>query len=64
MQASLSLRDIALEVIRKLPASTSAEEIMYQINLVANILEGLKDAEQGNTLSTADVLLKVKTWQK
>jgi len=64
MQATISLRDMAVEAIKQLPDTASAEEMMYQINLVANVIEGLKDVEAGRTYTTDEVLQKVKKWQK
>jgi len=37
---------------------------MYEINFVAQVLEGLKDAEDGRLLSTEDLLAKVDQWGK
>ena len=63
MQKTLSLRDIAVEVIKNLPSTSSLEEIMYQLNFVAKILEGLEDEQKGKLLTTEDLLKQVQTWQ-
>ena len=63
-QATAPLRDVAVEVIRKLPRTSSAEEIMYQINFVANVLQGLQDADEGKTYTTEEVLKKLELWRK
>ncbi len=42
----------AIEAIKKLPDGCSTEDIMYQICFVSQVLEGLKDAEEGRVLST------------
>lgn len=49
MQTRISLRDVAIEAIKQLPESASVEEMMYQLDLVANVVEGLKDVEAGRT---------------
>lgn len=64
MQATISLKDMAVEAIRQLPDTASAEEMMYQISLVENVIEGLKDVEAGRTFTTDEVLQKIKQWQK
>lgn len=58
-----TLRDAAIEVIRTLPAAASLDEIMYQINMVAQVLEGLKDKEDGKVTSTDDLLKELEQWQ-
>lgn len=52
----------AIEAIKKLPDGCSTEDIMYQIYFVSQVLEGLKDAEEGRVLSTGDVLEQVEKW--
>jgi len=64
MQTTISLKDMAVEAIRQLPDTASAEEMMYQISLVENVIEGLKDVEAGRTFTTDEVLQKIKQWQK
>jgi hypothetical protein len=41
-----TLKDLTIEVLKNLPPSASLEEIMYKVNLAAQVMEGLKDAEQ------------------
>lgn len=52
----------AIEAIKKLPDGCSTEDIMYQIYFVSQVLEGLKDAEEGLVLSTEDLLEQVENW--
>ena len=59
-----TLRDISIDVIKGLPDTCSLEEIMYQINLVANVIDGLNDEEKGKVTSTNDLLKKIDTWQQ
>lgn len=58
------LKEIAIETIKRLPDECSAEDIMYGVNLVAQVLEGLKDAEAGKLLSTEELLKRVEQWAK
>lgn len=37
---------------------------MYEINFIAQVLDGLKDAEAGNVLTTAELLAHVDQWAK
>jgi predicted transcriptional regulator len=37
---------------------------MYKINLAAQVVEGIKDADLGKTISTEELLNKINTWGK
>jgi predicted transcriptional regulator len=37
---------------------------MYRVNLVAQVLEGLADAESGRTVTTEELLERVEQWVK
>jgi predicted transcriptional regulator len=39
-------------------------DIMYEIDFVAQVLEGLKDAEKGKLLTTEELLDRVEQWAK
>ena len=59
----LSIKQTTLEVVKTLPDSSTLEEIMYQINLAAQTLAGLKDLQEGRTISSSDLLDKVDQWK-
>ena len=59
-----TLRDTSIEVIKSLPQTCSMEEIMYQINLTAQVLDGLKDEQEGKTISTDELLKRLDKWQQ
>lgn len=58
------LKEATIETIKKLPDGCSIEDIMYEINFVAQVLEGIKDADEGRTLTTEELLLRVDQWSK
>ena len=58
------LEDVAIETIKRLPNECSIEDIMYEIDFVAQVLEGLKDAEAGKLLSTEELLNRVEQWAR
>ncbi len=58
------LKEATIETIKRLPDGCSVEDIMYEINFVAQVLEGLKDAEAGKLLSTEELLDRVEQWGK
>ncbi len=59
-----SFKEVTIEAIRKLPDECSFEDIMYEINLVAQVFEGLRDAEAGRLLTTEELLSRVRQWAK
>lgn len=58
------LKDATIATIKRLPDGCSLEDIMYEINFVANVLEGLKDAENKELLTTEELLGRVEKWDK
>jgi|APGre2960657468_1045069.scaffolds.fasta_scaffold116009_1 hypothetical protein len=61
---ALTIREASLEILNSMPVNCSAEEIMYKINLAAQALDGLKDKEAGNVISTDDLLKRIDSWQQ
>ena len=59
-----TLKEASIETIRKLPDSCSIDDIMYEINFVAQVLEGLKDAEDGRVITTEELMKRVDEWAK
>ena len=58
------LKDATIKTIKRLPDDCSLEDIMYEINFVAQVLDGLKDAEARRTINTEQLLDRVqKTFQ-
>lgn len=58
------IKEVALETIKKLPDECSIEDIMYKINFVAQVLEGLKDADEGKLMTTDELIKRVEQWVK
>jgi predicted transcriptional regulator len=58
------LKEATIEIIKRLPDDCSLEDIMYEINFVAQVLEGLSDAESGKLLTTDELLNRVEQWAK
>lgn len=59
----LSIKQTTLEVVKTLPENSTLEEIMYQINLAAQTLEGVDDIQKGRTISSSELLDKVDKWK-
>jgi len=58
------LKEATIEIIKRLPDDCSLEDIMYEINFVAQVIEGLTDAESGKLLTTDEILNRVDQWAK
>jgi predicted transcriptional regulator len=58
------LKETAIETIKRLPDQCSPEDIMYRVDLVAQVLEGLQDAEAGKLLTTEELLDRVDQWAR
>ncbi len=58
------LKEVALDAIKRLPDECKLEDIMYELNLVSQVLEGLKDAEDGRLISTEELLKRVEQWER
>ncbi len=57
-----SLKEATIETIKNLPNECTLEDIMYKIDFVAQVLEGLEDADAGRSISTEELLKKVEQW--
>jgi predicted transcriptional regulator len=63
VQKMPSFKQAAIETIKRLPDQCSFDDIMYEINFVAQVYEGIKDADNGKVISTEELLKRVKQWQ-
>ncbi len=61
IQKTNTLKQASLETIRRLPDNCSVDDIMYEINFVAKVYEGLKDADEGKLITTEELLRKIET---
>jgi hypothetical protein len=61
--SQLSIKQTSLAVIQSLPESSTLEDIMRQINFAAQTIEGLKDVQEGKTMSSQVLLTKLDEWK-
>ncbi len=59
-----TIKEAALEAIKNMSDESTADEIMYEIHFISQVFIGLKDAKEGKTLSTEELLQRVKKWAK
>lgn len=56
------IKEASIETIKRLPDGCTIEDIMYQINFIAQVFEGLQDAEKGRLMTTEQLLKEVEKW--
>jgi len=59
----LSIKQATLDVVKSMPETSSVEDVMYQINLIAKAVEGVNDIKDGRTSTTSELLDKVNKWE-
>ncbi len=57
-----AVKQEALNTISRMPEDTDMEEIIYRLYVLENIRKGQKDAAQGKTQTTEEVLKDIQTW--
>ena len=58
------LKEAAIESIKRLPDACTVEDIMYRIDLIAKVYEGLEDADTGRLITTEALLERIDQWAK
>ncbi len=59
-----ALKEATINTIKRLPEDCTIEDIMYEINFVAQVYDGLQDSENGNVISTEELIKRVDSWGK
>ena len=60
----MSSKEIAIEVIRKLPDEASLTDIAQELEFVAGIREGAAQLDRGEYLTAQQILLRIPAWAK
>jgi predicted transcriptional regulator len=60
----VSIKQEVAELLERLPDDCSVEDIQYHLYVLEEIRRGLDHAEQGRTLSQADVEQKLSGWRR
>jgi hypothetical protein len=58
-----ALKAATIERIKNLPDGVSVEDIMYEIDFIGQVLEGIQDADKGKTISTEELLARADEWE-
>ena len=60
----MSSKQLALELIEKLPDEASLLDIAREIEFVAGIREGIAEFDQGAAISAESLLAEIPQWAK
>jgi predicted transcriptional regulator len=60
----MSSKEIAIEVIRKLPDEASLTDIAQELEFVAGIREGVAQLDRGEYLTAQQILKRIPAWAK
>ena len=52
------------EIIKRQPDDSSYDEIVRELAFDLMVQRGLKDADEGRTISNEEMARRIKTWQK
>lgn len=58
----MSNREIAIELIQKLPENTSLHEIAREIEFIAGVREGFEQLERGEGVPAEEVRQMIPSW--
>ncbi|MEW6201603.1 MAG: hypothetical protein AB1546_06490 [bacterium] len=56
------VKEKVIEAIKKLPDTCSIDDIMYEVYFITQVLEGIKDADDGNLTDHEEVRAEIKSW--
>ena len=57
-------KDQITEIIKRQPDDSSYDEIVRELAFELMVQRGLKDSDEGHTISNEEMQRRIKTWQK
>jgi predicted transcriptional regulator len=57
-------KDQISEILKRQPDDSSYDEIVRELAFDLMVQRGLKDSDQGRTISNDEMQRRIKTWQK
>ncbi len=57
-----TLKEEAINVISKMPASASIDDIMYRLYVVDMVRKGRQAVQDGDTVSTEELKREIESW--
>lgn len=56
------IKYISIDTIKKMPEDCSVDDIMYELNFISKVLEGVKDADEGRYISKEELNKRINSW--
>lgn len=47
-----------------MPEDSTIEDIMYELNLMSKVMEGINDANEGRVITNEELLQEIDLWAK
>jgi predicted transcriptional regulator len=63
-EITMTVKEKIIQVVEKLPADVTIEEAMERLLFLAKIERGLKQADEGTTVSHMEVKERMSKWLK
>lgn len=60
----MTTKQIAMELVQRLPEEVSLKEIAREIDFIAGVEEGLAEFDRGETVSAEQLLSDVSKWAR
>jgi predicted transcriptional regulator len=57
-------KDQITEIIKRQPDNSSYDEIVRELAFELMVQRGLKDSDEGRTITNEEMQRRIKTWQK
>ncbi len=57
-----TVKQEVINILNKLPDDVDIDEIMYRLYVLDSIRKGLKDVEEGRTLTSEEVKQAIDSW--
>jgi predicted transcriptional regulator len=57
-------KDQISEILKRQPDDSSYDEIVRELAFEAMVQRGLRDSDEGRTISNEEMQHRIKTWQK
>lgn len=58
----MSSKEIAIEVIQKLPEESSLTDIAHELEFVAGVREGAAELDRGEHMTAEELLKRIPKW--
>ena len=58
------VKETAINTLKKLPDDCTIDDIMYEVNFLARVYEGLEDSNNGRTITSEELMKRINSWSE